>query len=55
MQVFWLVAMLLWPLSFVHAAETDSSSELTLWFDHPAADWERESLPIGNGALGASV
>ncbi len=28
---------------------------MTLWYDKPAVDWETESLPIGNGALGASV
>jgi alpha-L-fucosidase 2 len=28
---------------------------LKLWYDEPAADWESQSLPIGNGALGASV
>ena len=28
---------------------------LSLWYDKPATDWESESLPIGNGALGASV
>ncbi|MFF7655851.1 glycoside hydrolase N-terminal domain-containing protein [Streptomyces sp. NPDC007983] len=27
----------------------------TLWYDTPAADWEREALPIGNGTLGAMV
>ncbi|MFY1702871.1 glycosyl hydrolase family 95 catalytic domain-containing protein [Micromonospora sp. WMMA1923] len=27
----------------------------TLWYDRPATDWESQSLPIGNGALGASV
>ncbi len=26
-----------------------------VWFDRPAADWEREGLPVGNGALGAVV
>ncbi|MGY3684568.1 hypothetical protein ACVWXU_008191 [Streptomyces sp. TE33382] len=26
-----------------------------LWYSTPAAGWERESLPIGGGALGASV
>ncbi|WP_227025404.1 glycoside hydrolase family 95 protein [Streptomyces tsukubensis] len=26
-----------------------------LWYDAPASDWETQSLPIGNGALGASV
>ncbi|MCE6998675.1 glycoside hydrolase family 95 protein [Saccharothrix sp. S26] len=28
---------------------------LTLWYDEPATDWETESLPIGNGALGGGV
>ncbi|MEU8887841.1 glycoside hydrolase family 95 protein [Streptomyces sp. NPDC048442] len=27
----------------------------TLWYDRPAADWEREALPIGSGDLGAKV
>ncbi len=27
----------------------------TLWYSQPAANWERESLPIGNGRLGANV
>lgn len=27
----------------------------TLWYDKPAADWEREALPIGNGRLGSMV
>src|SRR5262245_11838273 len=26
-----------------------------LWYAAPAADWEREALPIGNGALGAMI
>src|SRR5215467_12987853 len=34
-----------------HATATPDA--LTLWYDHPAADWEREGLPIGNGAMGA--
>jgi alpha-L-fucosidase 2 len=28
---------------------------VTLWYDRPATDWEAETLPIGNGALGGSV
>ena len=28
---------------------------LTLWYDEPAADWETQALPIGNGALGGMV
>jgi alpha-L-fucosidase 2 len=29
--------------------------DLTLWYDEPASDWESESLPVGNGAMGANV
>ncbi|QSB12862.1 glycoside hydrolase family 95 protein [Natronosporangium hydrolyticum] len=28
---------------------------MRLWYEQPATDWEREALPIGNGALGAMV
>jgi alpha-L-fucosidase 2 len=27
----------------------------TLWYAMPAGDWEREALPIGNGAMGAMI
>ena len=27
----------------------------SLWFDKPAADWESQGLPIGNGAMGAVI
>jgi alpha-L-fucosidase 2 len=41
------------------AAVADSSDvsveSSVLWYAAPAADWEREALPIGNGALGAMV
>ncbi|MFI2617129.1 glycosyl hydrolase family 95 catalytic domain-containing protein [Streptomyces sp. NPDC018584] len=33
----------------------DTSDESRLWYAAPAEDWEREALPIGNGALGAMV
>ena len=26
-----------------------------LWYDHPSTDWESQTLPVGNGALGAVV
>ena len=32
-----------------------SNPALALWYDEPAVNWETESLPIGNGALGTSV
>lgn len=28
---------------------------LALWYTAPAVDWEREALPIGNGAMGAMI
>ncbi|AZM57142.1 alpha-L-fucosidase [Streptomyces sp. WAC 01529] len=45
-------------LADAEAAEespSDTSDELLLWYAAPATDWEREALPIGNGALGAMV
>ena len=39
------------------AAAVPAGDPLTLWYDEPAtsAQWEDRSLPIGNGAMGASV
>ncbi|MEU7896170.1 glycoside hydrolase N-terminal domain-containing protein [Nonomuraea sp. NPDC049152] len=37
------------------AAALDPPDDLTLWYDKPATNWETQSLPIGNGALGATV
>jgi len=28
---------------------------MTLWYDAPAENWEREAVPIGNGRLGAMI
>ncbi|GIX21355.1 MAG: large protein [Gammaproteobacteria bacterium] len=42
-----LIAGLLWVGA--------GAAESRFWFDRPAADWEREGLPIGNGAMGAVV
>ncbi len=28
---------------------------LTLWYDEPAANWERNALPVGNGRMAAMV
>ncbi|HZV38871.1 MAG TPA: glycoside hydrolase family 95 protein, partial [Pseudoxanthomonas sp.] len=35
------------------AARADDS--LTLWYDAPAQDWEKQALPIGNGAMGGML
>ncbi|MFG3690812.1 glycoside hydrolase N-terminal domain-containing protein [Micromonospora sp. NPDC047740] len=36
-------------------AAPSHSNGMTLWYDKPATNWESQSLPIGNGALGAAV
>jgi alpha-L-fucosidase 2 len=36
-------------------AQAHEPGELVLWYGEPARDWEREGLPIGNGAMGAVV
>jgi alpha-L-fucosidase 2 len=48
-----LIASLL--VAFVSAAKgTDSTKELKLWYQQPAAQWN-EALPVGNGSLGGMV
>jgi alpha-L-fucosidase 2 len=37
-----------------HSAQP-SGKPMTLWYDEPATDWESQSLPVGNGALGMAV
>jgi len=37
------------------AAEDASSGRFVLWYRAPAANWEKEALPIGNGSLGGKV
>lgn len=37
------------------APKTMADDALHIFFDQPASDWEREGLPIGNGAMGAMV
>lgn len=33
----------------------EGGHELFYWFARPATSWENESLPIGNGSVGANV
>jgi alpha-L-fucosidase 2 len=53
-RALWLLLAVFGPAWSAYAAPVDDGS-LRLWFDRPAADWEREGLPIGNGAMGAVV
>ena len=34
---------------------TERSRNQKIWFDRPATQWESESLPVGNGSLGANI
>jgi alpha-L-fucosidase 2 len=45
----WIAGLLLMLTLSADAAET------RLWYGKPAADWEREALPIGNGRLAAML
>ena len=47
-----IVALAVLGSSGVHAGQPPA---LGLWYDKPATDWEREGLPIGNGAMGAVI
>ena len=47
-------ALALVALPCVRAAAPDAPP-LTLHYDAPARDWEREALPIGNGSMGAML
>ncbi|MGH8193289.1 MAG: glycoside hydrolase family 95 protein [Woeseiaceae bacterium] len=46
------VALLIYSLFEVASA---GAVRHELWFERPADNWEQESLPIGNGAMGATV
>ena len=55
MKLGHLPAILLLLASLVSPALAKADDTSTLWYDHPATDWEKEALPIGNGAMGAIV
>ena len=42
-------------LVFLLCSIAAHAANLTLWYGKPAAKWETEALPIGNGRLGAMV
>jgi alpha-L-fucosidase 2 len=49
----WLALVLTRALSAQDLA--DSERSLTLWYRHPAEDWQSQALPIGNGRLGTMI
>jgi len=50
-----LVAAAASPRLAFAAGDVPAGPTMTLWYSKPAADWEREALPIGNGRLGAMI
>jgi alpha-L-fucosidase 2 len=40
---------------FAGTSIASAQSANLLWYEKPAADWEKEALPIGNGRIGAMV
>ncbi|MGN9842509.1 glycoside hydrolase family 95 protein [Nonomuraea sp. H19] len=54
-----IVLLLGAALTVVPVAQAQAAEPYTLWYDEPAPDtnqgWETRSLPIGNGAMGATV
>jgi alpha-L-fucosidase 2 len=50
-----LAAAALAPVSVAAPAVAAGADPNTLWYSQPAADWESQALPIGNGAMGAMV
>ncbi len=43
------------PHLLMAADEMNDDPSKTIWYSKPAAEWEREALPIGNGRLGAMI
>jgi len=50
-------AAILWAASACRAEQADPGADLdlVLRYDRPAADWETQALPIGNGRMGAML
>lgn len=49
------ISAVLWGTSACRAEQAGPGSDLCLRYDRPAAGWEREALPIGNGRMGAML
>ncbi len=52
MKTFSLCAAVMLVAAMPARSATDP---LVLWYTTPASDWERDALPIGNGAMGAMI
>ncbi|HXP60993.1 MAG TPA: glycoside hydrolase N-terminal domain-containing protein [Dongiaceae bacterium] len=49
LRAFWVCVV--WTLTL----RADGAGTESLWYDKPAAHWETEALPIGNGRLGGMI
>ena len=49
------ISVLLTSVCLLLFTENATTTNLKLWYNQPATDWEREALPLGNGRLGAMV
>jgi alpha-L-fucosidase 2 len=49
------LAVILLPAAVLGAKQPTAQSPYALWYSQPAADWQKEALPIGNGSLGAMI
>lgn len=54
-QGVWLGRSALVGLMVLAVGPAFAGDPLTLWYTTPATDWEKEALPIGNGAMGAML
>ena len=53
-KIRFLAAVLISATILAATALADTGPRV-LWYDKPAADWEKQALPIGNGPLGAMI
>lgn len=50
-----IIAFAVLPGRAFAGPERQNSPSTMLWYDKPAAEWQTEALPIGNGRLGAMI
>ncbi len=43
------------PVTVISDEKSQDDPSTTLWYSEPAARWQTEALPIGNGRLGAMI
>ncbi len=48
-----LASLVMWATA--NAAPSAPAVKLALWYTEPAADWQTQAMPIGNGRIGAMI